>query len=394
MKTFLLTCLFSLATCGLLSAQTPENKAELQKERKEIQNELKQIQEIHKKLKVQTKQSLGQLTIMKREMDLQERYVTGLSTELKLIDDDINRSNLEINRLLGQLDTLKSLYARTSINAKNKSTFSYVGFVFSAMNVSSIVSSLSYLKSYRAYREKQMTTMKQTQQLISIRRQQKTGKKQQRNKTFQDRTKQQNTLADKKKTMNSIVSTLKSQDKDLQKEIAAKRKRDAALEKSILAIVKKDEGELANSGVKMEETNLALGMKFENNRGKLPWPVDGVVSTPFGPYKIEGTSLVGDSPGLTIATADKNASVKAVFDGVVTGVDSRGEITTVYINHGKYYTVYSNLGAINVTKGTLVKTGQVIGSVGEAYETSGGELIFILMAGKNNDNPAKWLQRH
>jgi septal ring factor EnvC (AmiA/AmiB activator) len=331
---------------------------------------------------------------MKREMDLQERYVTGLSTELHLIDDDINRSNLEINRLLKQLDTLKSEYARTSVNTKNKSTFSYVGFIFSAMNVSSIVSSLSYLKSYRAYREKQITTIKQTQQLISIRTQQKKGKRQQRTKTIQDRAKQQNTLADKRKTMNTIVSTLKSQDKDLQKEIAAKRKRDAALEKSILDMVKNDEGESANSGKKTEKSNLALGMKFESNRGKLPWPVDGVVSTPFGPYKIDGTSLVGDSPGLTISTPDKDAPVKAVFDGVVSGVDNKGEISTVYINHGKYYTVYSNLGTINVTKGTLVKTGQVIGVVGEAYETEGGELIFILMAGKNNDNPSKWLQRH
>jgi septal ring factor EnvC (AmiA/AmiB activator) len=49
---------------------------------------------------------------------------------------------------------------------------------------------------------------------------------------------------------------------------------------------------------------------------------------------------------------------------------------------------------VNVTKGATVKTGQVIGATGEAYETEGGELIFIVMAGKNNDNPAKWLTKH
>jgi murein hydrolase activator len=376
------------------STTKPITKSELQQERKEIQNELKQIQDIHKKLKDQTRQSLGQLTIMKRKMDLQERYVAGLGKELRLIDEDINRSNVEISRLLKQLDTLKSAYTKTAINPDLRSSFALVNFIFSATVLPEVFTKLSYLKSYRAYREKQISTISKTKQLISIRREQKTGKKQQRNKAMQDRSKRQFELSDEKRQMNTIIANLKANEKSLKKDIEAKRKRDEELEKSILDIVRKDEGSIVAPGMKMEELNKTYGVKFENNRGNLPWPVEGVVSIPFGAYKIEGTRLVGDSPGLTIATSEKDAPVKAVFEGVVSGVDNRGEITTVYINHGKYYTVYSNLGSVNVTKGSTVKTGQVIGAVGEAYETDGGELIFIVMAGKNNDNPAKWLQRH
>jgi septal ring factor EnvC (AmiA/AmiB activator) len=402
MKTFFLSIILSVAISGIVSAQgetaltaaKPVTKSELQKERKEIQDELKQIQDIHKKLKDQTRQSLSQLTIMKRKMDLQERYVAGLGKELRLIDEDINRSDVEISRLLKQLDTLKSAYAKTAINPDLRSSFSYVNFIFSASLLPQVFGKLSYLKSYKTYREKQISTIRQTKQLIYIRTEQKTGKRQQRNKALQDKSRRQFELSDEKRQMNSIIAKLKANEKDLKKEIEAKKKRDEALEKSILAVVKKDEGTMTAPGMKMEDLNKSLAVKFENNKGDLPWPVEGIVTIPYGPYKIEGTKLVGDSPGLTISTSDKDAPVKAVFDGIVSGVDNRGEITTVYINHGKYYTVYSNLATVNVTKGATVKTGQVIGAVGEAYETEGGELIFILMAGKNNDNPAKWLSRH
>jgi septal ring factor EnvC (AmiA/AmiB activator) len=138
-----------------------------------------------------------------------------------------------------------------------------------------------------------------------------------------------------------------------------------------------------------EEQMLATG--FAQNRGKLLWPVNGTVTIPFGNYTIQETTIRGNNPGITISTPDKDVPVKAVFDGVVSDIDSRGELTTIYIRHGKYYTVYSNVAAIHVAKGAVVKTGDIIGSVGEAYTAEGGELTFLLMVEENNVNPVQWL---
>ncbi|MEI9910291.1 MAG: M23 family metallopeptidase [Bacteroidota bacterium] len=63
------------------------------------------------------------------------------------------------------------------------------------------------------------------------------------------------------------------------------------------------------------------------------------------------------------------------------------------IRHGKYFTSYSNLSAVNVSKGAEVKTGQVIGKVGEAQDGAGGQVDFMLMIEKNNVNPESWLRR-
>lgn len=143
--------------------------------------------------------------------------------------------------------------------------------------------------------------------------------------------------------------------------------------------------------VEMNPEDILYGKGLANNRGKLPWPVDGIVSIPYGDYKIEGTRIMGNNPGITIATSDKDVPVKAVYDGVVSGIDDHGEVSSIYIKHGKYYTVYSNVSAIHVSKGEVVKGGEIIGNVGEAYATSGGELNFLVMDDRNNVDPSRWL---
>lgn len=150
---------------------------------------------------------------------------------------------------------------------------------------------------------------------------------------------------------------------------------------------------LKKSYVQLSSEEQTLSTDFAKSRGKLPWPVDGTVSIPYGDYTIEDTKIQGRNPGITISTPDKDMPVKAVFDGVVSDVDGNDELATVYIKHGNYYTVYSNLSAINVKKGALVKMGEAIGNVGEAYSAAGGELMFVVMAETDNVNPEKWLRK-
>jgi len=429
---------------GFLYAQSGSSeKEQLEQERREIQNELKEIQEMYNKVKGQTKQSLGQLNMLSRKMKLQERYISSINRELRMIDDDLYRSNLEIYRLQRQLDTLKSEYARTIVYAyKNRSSFDYVNFIFSATSFNDAVRRVAYLKSYRAYREKQVTTINETQQLIAKRQQQQLGRKQQKSVALQSQTKEKNELADQKKEKDQVVTKLKSQSNDLKREIALKKKRDRDLNNAIAAIIrreieaakKKESARLAaekkekdriaaekksesaennpvsspvvtptkpeaaekkiTSYLEMNDRDVKLGADFSNNKGKLPWPVDkSVVLIPFGRYKVDGfDNIVDDNPGLTIGT-QAGSPVKAVFTGEVIGIHNYGEAAAVIIRHGKYITSYSNLSAVNVTKGAIVSTGFVIGRAGEADDGSGGQINFMLMIENKNVNPALWLRR-
>ncbi len=442
MQKIFLTLIAFLVTAGLALAQADE-KAELEREREEIQKELKQIQDMYNKVRGQTKQSLGQLNMLARKVTLQERYISSINKELRMIDDDLYRSNLEIYRLQKQLDTLKSEYARTIVYSyKNRSSFDYINFIFSANSFNDAIRRVAYLKSYRAYREQQVATINETQQLIARRQEQQIARKQERNKALEDRTVQRNTLAEQKKEKDGVVSELKSQGSVLQKQIAAKKKRDRDLKNALTAIVrreiaaakKKEEDRLAaekkerdrvaaekkaiaaanpdapasttatparpepvekkpESYLELNAVDIKLGADFSKNKGKLPWPVDkSFVKIPFGKYKVEGfTNIYDDNPGITIGT-EAGSTVKAVFDGEVMAIHNYGEAAAVVLRHGKYITTYSNLSGVNVGKGATVKTGQVIGRAGEADDGSGGQVNFMVMIENSNVNPASWLR--
>ncbi|WP_153796873.1 murein hydrolase activator EnvC family protein [Foetidibacter luteolus] len=137
---------------------------------------------------------------------------------------------------------------------------------------------------------------------------------------------------------------------------------------------------------------LTLSLNFENNRNKLPWPVDaGFVSVHFGSYEIPNTKLKGYSDGIDISLP-VGSSVKAVAEGEVSTIFDLGT-QTVVVRHGKYFTTYSNLSTVNVTKGQQVRPGTV---VGKAAAGSDGEGILTFMVTNDkgaNLNPEAWLRR-
>lgn len=451
-KIFLQLLLLS-GFAGIVTAQPLQDKSQLERERKEIQKELSEIQGMYNKVKGQTKLTLGQLNVLNRKIGLQEQYIGSINKELKGIDDDIYLSNLEIYRLQKQLDTLKLQYAKTVVYAyKNRSNYDYLNFIFSANSFNDAIRRVSYLKSYRAYREKQVGIILQTQELIANRKQQQLGRKQQKNSALGNQTKQVQELAVQRKEKDVIVTQLKSKEKDLSKEIATKKKKDRDLKNAITAIVRREieaakkeaeanakadadvrkkADDLAkknkpaenpattkpgtnpttnptvattpkrneptkkpDSYLNFNATDVALNKEFALNRAKLPWPVDnGVVTMNFGNNKIDNTLLTFDNPGITISTPSAGVAVKAVFDGEISGVYNLGDGMAITIRHGKYFTTYSNLTSVSVGKGAAVKTGQQIGKAGKDDDGNGGQIDFILMIETRNVDPKPWLRR-
>lgn len=427
-----------LTVSGFLSsnfALAQQDKAELEKERQQLQKDIQDIQSQYDQVKGKTKQSVAQLNILNRKIVLQERYINNINRELRMIDDDIYRSNLEIYRLQKQLDTLKAEYARSVVYSyKNRSSYDYLNFIFSAGSFNDALKRIGYLKSYRTYREKQVSTILETQQLIAKRKEQQLGRKDQKNSALGNQTKQMEVLADQKKEKDAVVSKLKSQEKDLEKQLAAKRKRDNDLKNSLAAIVRRevdlakkkaDEEAKANTAANanvaatnpstslinnattikttssgsyldLNATDVKLNSEFALNKGKLPWPVDnGYVCIHFGSYTIEGTTLKGYNHGITICAPQAGVPVKSIFNGEVVGVFSSGGEMNVTVRHGKYFTTYSNLSSVSVKKGDAVSTGQALGRLGADDEGGGGgKLDFLLMIETKEVNPELWLTRH
>ena len=407
-----------------LFAQT-EDKAQLEKERQDIQKEIKEIQGEYDKLKGKTKQIVGQYNLIDRKIRLQNKYISNISKELRMIDDDIYLSNVEIYRLSKLLDTLRAQYSRSVVYAyKNRSNYDFLNFIFSASSFNDAVKRITYLKTYRSYREQQVNTIKETQALIARRKQDQLNKKKQKDDALQNQTVQAKNLEGQKKEKDVVINHLKSQEKDLEKKLNAKKKRVREINSAVDAIVKRliKEEQARQAALAPKNTNpanpnanpstgaktvktesflelnaeaKALGASFENNKNKLPWPVDqGYVCIHYGSYTIEGTKLKGDNPGVTICTPQPGTNVKSVFDGEVVSVFNIGDTKSVMIRHGKYFTVYSNLSSVSVSKGTEVKRNQSIGKVAvDEEDGEGGKLEFLLMNENKKLNPEQWLNK-
>jgi murein hydrolase activator len=443
-KLIVTTAVLFSAFC--LQAQPPQDKTQMEKERAELQKEIQEIEKDYKQVKGKAKASLGELSVINRKINVQERYINNISKELRMIDDDLYLSNLEIYRLKNQLDTLKAQYAKSVVYAyKNRSNYDYLNFIFSSSSFNDAMKRISYLKQYRSYRERQVQTITETQALIAQRQKQQIAKKENKNVALINQKSQFSELAKQKNEKAAVVTELKTQEKELNKQLIAKKKRADDLRRAIAAAVrreiesakieaKKEADRLAaieknkpvspvvtkpvttnptatnNTPAKpsttsaapakeknyltFNATEAALAEKFELNKGKLPWPVDnGFVSIHFGRYTVEDTKIVGDNPGITISTPSAGQSVKAVFDGDVVAVHNLGDVQAVIIRHGKFFTSYSTLSSSSVSKGTHVTKGQIIGKTGAADDGSGGQLDFMLLIENREQNPETWLRR-
>ena len=110
----------------------------------------------------------------------------------------------------------------------------------------------------------------------------------------------------------------------------------------------------------------------------------------YGRNQLPSGSYI-DVTGVTVAT-DIGSNVKSVFDGVVSNIVFIEDMQVVIIQHGKYFSTYSNLGSVTVQRGQTVKTGQVIGKAAANLDGIGA-IDFFINDEKNNIDPERWLKK-
>jgi septal ring factor EnvC (AmiA/AmiB activator) len=406
-------------------------REELEKKRREIQQEIASLQKTQSEISKNKKASVSELKLIEKRLRSRYAVINNLNDEMRLIDNTIFNNNREIYRLQKQLDTLKQQYAGTIEYAyKNRSSYDMLNFIFTATSFNDAVKRATYLKSYRKYRDEQVLNINKTQLELSEKIKLLQANKTVKSKVLEEQQEQKVILEEEQKEKNQFVTRLKAREREIEKEMTAKKRIERNLQNSIAAIVKR-EIEIARKKAEEDARKAALAaaskpaesksnpvapssnispaptrkvtflentpevtkvsVGFENNRGNLPWPVEkGTITSGFGRNKIEGTSIIEDNIGITIQTV-AGTSVRSVFEGVVTTIYDVAGSQTVTIKHGKYFTTYYNLSTVNVTKGSTVAMGQVIGKAAE-NDDGEGEIIFVVNAESTFVNPEQWLK--
>ena len=427
--------IFSFFSLSVLAQDTRE---ELEKQRAKLKREMDETQKLLNSNKGKTKENLLQWKLINDKLNLQNRLIENIGKDINILDRNINTNQREINRYNKLLDTLKEEYARSMVYAyKNRNNYDFLTFIFSAGSFNDAIKRVAYLKYYRDYREKQGENILRTQEL----RKQKVNElgtiKEKKNEVLQIKDKEATALETQKAEKDRIVNDLKKQGKELNNQLVAFKKQNAKVEKAIASAIKKATDDARKAALKkakedeavilaakknntpiktnIEKTtattktskktepakapetielnadNRALNENFKKNRGILPWPVDkGIPILHFGPNKLASGTII-NMTGITVAT-DIGSNVKAVFDGVISSVVFIEDMQVVIIQHGEYFSTYSNLGSVSVKSGQNIKTGQIIGKAAANLDGTGAIDLYINDAKGNNIDPEKWLK--
>jgi murein hydrolase activator len=416
------------------TAQQTENKDALQQQREQLKREIAETEKALNETRKTAKVNIIGLSLINKKLDLQGNVIDNINSEIKNLNNNIYLAQKEVNKMSRILDTLKHEYSNSMVYAyKSRSNYDFLNFIFSASSFNDAIKRIAYLKSYRSYREMQAENILRTQDMLADRIKVLSGTKIKKNVVLQEQDRAMSQLEKQQEEKKTIVNKLKGQQKELTAQVNAKKKQDAKLKNMITAMIRREVEIARNEAAKREKARLAelkknnatsknttansntntktvspsitskpsgsvlvsseadkaLDANFYKNRGILPWPVSGFIIAHYGTNKLPG-GVVYDNPGVTIG-AKIGEPVKAVFEGEVTLVSYIEDKQAVFIKHGKYFTVYSNLASANVQRGEQVKTGQVIGKAGENDEGQ-GQVDFIIMQESNNVNPEQWLR--
>ena len=392
---------------GAVHAQTKKTRQQLENEKAEIQRKLLEFDQILKKTSETKKVSMGQLSVVNKQLQTRIAYINTLSREVRLLDTEISGTERKIKDLERDLKNLKEEYAAMIYTAsKINKGMTRTAFVFSSATFKEFYMRLRYLKQYTDARKKQVAQIEAVTEELASQRKTLEAKKIEKQQVLTQEQVQKQQLDKAKQEQQGIVNDLTKQEQDLRKQIAAAKKQQENLNKMIKRIIEDEirraeaEAKQSNStatkasgsSIPLTPEAAALSSSFAGNRGKLPWPVEsGFISKRFGTHPhptLKG--ITEDNDGIDIQTTP-NANVRAVFDGVVTKIFTvPGYGGTIVVRHGEYYTMYSKLKVISVKSGETIKAKQIVGQV---YTNKAGvaEVHFETWKGLQPMDPSIWL---
>lgn len=343
--------------------------------------------------KTQQKTSTKKLSLIQQKITNRKKLLSQIELDISYIDRQSRQKEAEIEQLNLELEKLKERYSHLVYSSfKNRDKTVWVLYILASKNIEQGYRRWSYLRNYSgalkisaaSIREKSEGLQKEMATL-AVMKEESLSMKNQREQEYRS-------LAMEEKEAKVIITQLSRKEREFRQQVANKRREVERLNREIERILAQATKEKSNAGAKEIAAARVLSNKFENNKGKLPWPVkEGVVIEAFGQHNhpVFKHIQLPFNNGVNISTS-LNAEVLAVFDGVVKQIlVMPGYNQCVLVQHGNYYTFYTKIEKVRVSTGDQVTTGEVIGILTPSEGNS--ILHFQLWHGTDKQNPEHWI---
>lgn len=381
--------IFSCLSVGVEAQTVGSLKSEIERAEREIAATNKMLSDI----KNQKRSSERELKLVRTKITQRKSIVSNLEKQRNIIGGDIDRKSQSVSRLEGSVGEMKDEYAKMIYNAyKHYRMGNYLAFIFSAKDFGDIYRRVYYIKQYTQMRKKKAEELMNMSQELQAEVIGLNVEKSRLDSVTKVKNREINNLSTDETQYKGMVGNLNKQQGKLSKDLQNKRTQVANLQRKIQQIIAEEAKKLRKQTPTQTQEMIVLSGKFDQNMGKLPFPVSGgVIVDSYGvhPHPTQA-GLQIDNKGINIA-AGSRAQVRSVFDGEVSRIFFfKGLNNTVMIRHGSYISVYSNLQNVNVKTGDKIAVNQVIGVLAD---DDNAELHFEIWRESENLNPSKWLRR-
>ncbi|SHH39181.1 murein hydrolase activator EnvC family protein [Wenyingzhuangia marina] len=407
-KSLLFLCAFFLMFT-VSFGQTAKQK-ELEKKRTELQQEIVRVNKLLFQNQKKEENLLGYLNDLNKKIQVRSDLIKAITAEANFLKGEINKNEKQKKALEKELKVLKEDYAEMILKSyKSKSEQSKLMFLLSSEDFFQGYKRFRYMQQYADFRRKQGDTIvAKTEKVEALTRKLQFQKKQ-KDALAKSNRQEADKIKSEKEAQVALMKKIKTKEKlylaEIRRKQAEEKKIDAEIERVIKEAIAasragknktntKVDVNAKTSGFALTPEGKALANRFEENRGKLPWPVaEGIITRNYGvvPHPtLKG--IVIDSKGIHITTK-KNATARAVFKGKVLAIQSVSGRYAVYVQHGNYISLYNNLDRVYVSKGQEVSLKQPLGVVFTDKVTGDTELKFQIWKDSQKQNPIYWLAR-
>jgi septal ring factor EnvC (AmiA/AmiB activator) len=400
---YIVYCIASLFIflAGTTSTATAQSRKELEKEKQKIENEIRKLNKELSTTRKNKNLSNSQLKTLNKKIKQREKLIKNINSQLGILETQLVATGDSIQLLKNEIDTLKMEYAKVvQILYKEHGVLNKLTLTVDPLKFNKSYLRTKYYNAYSRYRKHQAQLIQNHQiELENTTFKLLTQKSKQQSLLSQE-VKNKKSLASEKALKQRTIDNYKKQEKKLSNELKKKEKQAKQLQAQIQKIINEElaKARKANKTATPKENaeDMELSNDFLSNKGRLPWPTaKSTVIREYGRYKHKsgGENM---NYGIELLT-DRGAIVRSVFDGKVTRIATgpNGQ-KMVFIKHGNYITVYTNLENVSVKEGTEVATKQKLGTVHTNNENR-AEFNFQIWGGKNaqveSQNPRIWLAK-
>lgn len=407
----------------------PKTSTEAKKQRKQTEQEIARTSKELKAAEAEITKNLRQVGKLESDIErtteinrqLQER-IDSLTAREEELKDSISAGETELKRL-------RDLYVRAVRSSrKNRREMNPLTFVFSAETVRQAWRRMSYLEEFSRWRARRADEITALVAALEIQKAELEDMKAKVINLRRESLARERKLVNDRQALETIVGNLKGKQKQLNTMLERQKNTLAKLDREIERLIQKEIEEerrreaerlkaerrkqtAANSSASKPSASQPAKSTAANPKPQQTWPDNGFasqrgnlpspLSAPFTVVQGFGIqqhrsikTLEVNNPGVDLETAS-GAQAKAVYGGVVSAVfvqEGLGHV--VLVRHGEYLTVYANIKTLKVGKGSQLKAGDVIGTVGQSDADPGrGQLHFEIRREREKFNPMQWLKR-